>query len=302
MATTTAAFSRTVSTQIFLPAFREGRERGAKSNLDKLFSFKTSDKSKEQIFQTTGLGKPQSAGLLGDVHYLDMEEVGEVSWTHATWTLGAFLPQQLVEDSQYVNFTQEVAASISEGFNYIEEYLKNLPFDRATSSSYLMPDGYALASASRTNKAGRTIANLVTAMSPNWANIWANMAYFQYGMYDQKDLPYKGVPKYIMYHPRYEQSVSRALDGKVWEPGTADRNPQTLGQFNLEKVANRFLTTTTNWGIFDEKFPGDNYFWTRIKPTVSTEPGFDQYVLKWRCRARYSSGPRSGQHALIVGS
>jgi alpha-beta hydrolase superfamily lysophospholipase len=142
---------------------------------------------------------------------------------------------------------------------------------------------------------------LLSALTPNFANIWTAIMYYEYSQYDQKDLPYKGKPTWIKIHPSYLPTIAKALDGDV-EPDTLARNPQSLKKYALKPIVNRLQTTTTNWAVIGEKFKADNLFWTHTEPQVQFKDTFDMHARKARAIARYAAGPKSGLNYLLVGS
>lgn len=300
MAMTMEQFAKTVSVQIFNPAFREGQSDPIWP-MEDVTSFKESKMALEQVFSFTGLGAARESDTFGTVNYLDMEELGDFQWTHTTYTAGAMLPQQLIEDSRYIEFTKEIGWSIGQGFNYVKYKNATLPFDRAFDSTYAMFDGTEMCG-THTMSNGDTLINELAPLSLNWANAWDAELYFEQTLIDQRGLPLTGKAAGILHHTSKLKEVRKILEGVVQPDIMAPGNPNTLRSYNLKSTPNRLLSDNDAWFIYDTDFKRDNIWWTRVPPKTDDQPEFDKYGMKFRCRARWSNGPRQGIHIVGVPS
>jgi hypothetical protein len=297
MAMTPAQFAKTVSVQFFQPAFREGQDTEIWPMGD-VTTFKDSKRALEQVFSYTGLGAAQASDVSGTVNYLDMSELGSYTWTHATFTSGAICPQQLIEDSQYIEFAKEIGWGIGQGFNYTKYKLGTLPFDRAFDSNYPTFDGVEMCG-THVMDIGDTVVNKLDPLSLNWANAWDGVLYFEQGMVDQRGIPLVGIPEGILFHTSLLKEARKVVEGVVQPDIMAPGNPNTLKKYNLKLTPNRMLADTAAWFVYDQTFSRDNIFWTRIAPKTDDDAEFDKYGIKFRSRARWSNGARQGIH--IVG-
>ena len=301
MAMTVAQFAKTVSLQLFQPAFREGQTYPIWP-MEDVTTFRESKNALEQVFSFTGLGAAKVSDTFGTVNYLDMEELGQYTWTHVTYTAGSMLPQQLIEDSRYIEFAKEIGYSIGEGFNYVKYKNGTLPFDRAFDPAYPMFDGVEMCG-THVMSSGDTIVNKLSPMSLNWANAWDAALYFEQTLIDQKGLPMVGTPAGILFHTSKMREALK-LNGNDLQPDImAPGNVNSLKtRYNLKLTPNRLLADTNAWFVYDTDFKRDNIFWTRISPKTDDQPEFDKYGMKFRCRARWSNGPRQGIHIVGIPS
>ena len=298
---TPTTHSYTVGVEKFTEQFREKFE-GSVTDLESLFTMLSTDKGTVQQYGISGLGKPLSAGVMGEVHFQDMHQMGKVTFTMGTSTLGFMVPDQLDDDSQYVNFWSEGGQSMGQGFKFWKEYLMNLVLDRATNSSYTMYDGWCLSSASRTTLEGTAVSNLISTMTLNYQNMWVAAMYFEYGQLDQKDLPYKGTPATLLIHPRKLPDALKALGGDV-EPDTLARNVQSLkSRYNINLKVNRLQTTTTNWALLGEGAKKDFIYYTRHEPRITKKETTTYHAKLVRGIYRAAAGARSGLNFLLIGS
>ena len=298
MAMTPAQFAKTVSVQLFNPAFREGQSEPIWA-MEDVTSFKESKMALEQVFPFTGMGAAKLSDVMGTVNYMDMEELDKFTWTHATYTSGAILPQQLVEDSRYIEFTKEIGWAIGQGFNYVKYQLGALPFINAFDSTYPMFDGVEMCG-THTMTTGDTVVNKLSPMTLNWANLWDAVLYFEQGMVDQRGLPMVAQPKGVLFHTSKLKEVRKALEGSSQPDIMAPGNPNTLKKYALNTTPCRLLLTKGDWFVYDTEFSRDNIFWTRVAPASDDGKEFDRYGVKFRCRARWSNGPRQGIHIVGV--
>ena len=294
MAFTLDGWAKTISRQIFQPPFRDGQKESC-WDYEKVYEMKKSEHALEQTFGISTMGAAQQSDLWGTVHFLDMQEFDKTTWTHTTYTLGGMLPQQLIEDSVYVDFTKELGFSIGQGQQYVKDYAAVLPFNRAfDGTNYPVWDGSALCDSHTMQISHDTLTNDFTGKSINWANLWDVCLYFEATLIDHAGLPLTDTPKTILHPATKIPNVARALQAN-WQPDTGNRNTQTLtDRYKLTPVPCRLLTSTY-WFVMSSKWNQDNWFWTRVEPTVDEAPmkGQGRYGVMFSSRQRFSNGPRN---------
>jgi hypothetical protein len=76
------------------------------------------------------------------------------------------------------------------------------------------------------------------------------------------------------------------------EPGTANNDKNTVQDYNLIPIPNRFLTTTTHWFIAGSRFKNDFCFFTREGVKTAMDDDFDRMGVKFRSYQRFAVGVR----------
>ena len=300
----------TISQQIFQPRFRDGM-KDPFWDYKKVFSLQDSKWATEQTFGTSVLGPASASDIWGTVNFLDLVEFSKTVWTHVTYTLGGMVPQQLIEDSRYTDFTKELGFGIGQGQEYVRGYAASLIFSRAfdsatqpmwdtTSAGAAVP----LCGTHTLQVSGGSLVNAFTAKSLNWANLWDVCMYFQQTLVDHAGLPLTDDPKTIVAHTSKIPNIMRALQD-TWQPDTGNRNTQTLTEkFKLDFVTCRTLASQSYWFVLGSKFQADNIFYTRVSPTVDQETmkGQGRYGIMFTSRQRFSCGPRNFPYIAGVSS
>lgn len=298
MAMHPAQFIKTVGTQLFFPPFRnKALEKHWPWN--EIYTEKKSNKAQEQTYSYTGIGPAVATPVFGDTYYADMQELEKTQWVHERYTLGAILPQELIEDSQYIEFTRELGAAIGEGHAYSRDLAAAYPLINAF-STFTVYDGSPLCSA-HTLKNGQTLNNALPAASLSYSAVWDAILYFYTSMYTDDGLPMEDEPAYLIYHP-VKMPIVELLSRNEYEPtsvgGTLNnRNLNLLPK--LRQVPCRFLPQAY-WFVAGQGFKEDNIFWRRVDPTVKTSEDFDRWGIKFASRSRFSFGPRDFRR--IVGN
>lgn len=292
MAMTTYQWTKNISRQVFLPAFKQ-REGVYSWPWEKIYTVKTSDHATEQVFSSSGLGAAQATGELEPAYFADMSELEQTTFTHSKYTLGFMASQELIEDGKYVDVVREGGESVADGLNYIVDYSAcNLVFNRAFNSSYTLYDSTELCG-THTLADGSTLNNEGTAASISFDSVWLGVNYFENTIKRQDGLPLVEKPKYLVYNPSKEKLVTKLLSNLTGhQPDNADQgNTDTLKGYGIVGIPCRHLSTNY-WFLMGERAKNDLLFFWRIRRELKRDADWDRDGIKVKARIRFSLGAR----------
>lgn len=293
MAMHPSQFLQTVGTQLFLPPFRKKASEKHWA-WDQVYTTKKSKKLQEQTYHFSGLGPAVKTPIFGDTAYADMQELSKTTWTHERYTLGAILPQELIDFSQYIDFTRELGESIGDGHAYARDFAAAYPLINAF-TSYVVWDGQPLCG-SHVTAAGNNINNDLGALSLTYTNVFAAKIFLMTSVYTEDGLPMDVEPEGIIFHPNDLQEVELIVSNQ-YEPNTTNRNINLLK--GMKAVSCKFLPVG-HWFVYGTRWKEDNFHWSAIEPTVKQGEDFDRWGVKFTSRSMFSFGPRD--YREIVGA
>jgi len=286
-------FQRAVSLQLFQPPFRQ-KASEKHWPWDQIYTEKGTNRGREQTFGFTGLPAAQKTPIMGDTYYADMEELGTTVWVMEKYTLGAILPEELVQDQSYINFTKDLGAAIGEGHAYARDLAAAFPLINAF-SAYTVWDGQPLCS-THALLSGGTIKNALTPASLSYSTLWDAILYGQLSLQTDKGLPFVAEPVALVYNPIQEPEVLLLLRNE-FQPHVVERDKNLLPK--LTPVPCRFLPQGY-WFVTFEGWKEDNIYWNRQAPTVRESRDFDRWAMKFASASRFAFGPRD--YRRIVGN
>jgi len=298
MASTTYSFAKAVALTDYQPAFRSKTDEQLWA-YDKVCTMKDTSRATEQVFSFSGLPSASQTGELEPVFYTDMNELGATTFTVNKFTLATMMSHELIKDNIHLpDLMKEAGVAAKESHNYVKAAAIAAIFNRAFNSSYPMYDGVELCG-THTMKDGTSYDNDLTAASLTFDNLWLAINHYETTLVSHSGLYLRDKPECLVYHPSKEKEVQALLKSQL-EPGTADNDKNTIRDYNLKPVPNRFLSTSTNWFLTGSKFKKDLQFWNRESPSYDTDDDFDRMAMKFRSYQRFAVGVR--EFLYIVGN
>lgn len=296
MAMHPAQFIQTLGTQLFWPPFRKKSKRKT-WEWDQLYSEKQSKRQQEQTYSFSGLGAAKETPVFGDVYYADMSELPSTKWVHARYSLGAILPNEMIDDSKdsgYIDFVRDLASSMGDGHSYARDVAAAFPLVGAF-STFVTYDGVALCG-SHVTKSGLTVNNALPAASLSYSAVWDAVLFFETSVFTEDGLPYFTSAKKLIVHP-LSLPAARLIVENEFEPNTVNRNQNLLPGLTI--VTCRYIPTGY-WFVVGENASEDFIYWNRQEPSVVTGEDFDRHAVKFKSISRFSFGPRD--YREIVGN
>lgn len=254
----------------------------------RIFDVETSEKQDEKVSGVTGFGLLQQTGEGESVQYEDPSQMYDTSFTHAKYTKGFKVSEELVEDDQY-NVIKKKPAQLARAARRTSEFSAANVLNRAFSTSYLGGDGKPLASTSHPRSDGGTAQSNasstgVTLTDDNLET--ARIAFRQ--QLDDKGMIIQTMPKQLIVPVDLEKDAS-ILTGSEGRPGSAD-NDINIYKSKMEVIDWEYITVNnTCWFLRDPSQENLKFYW-RIKPEFKQDTAFDTGMALFKVRTRFSNG------------
>lgn len=252
-----------------------------------LYEQDTSERSFEEELKVTGFGPAPNKAEGGSVHYDVAQESYVARWTHETVAMGFIITEEAIEDNLYDSlsrrYTKAMARSMSHTKNVKGAAVLNGGFSNTG------PDGKALFATDHPTVGGFSNANKPsTDTDLNETSLEAAVITIGKWVDDRGMLIAAKPVKLIV--PQDLQFVAKRILGNQYRPGTADRDINALYAMNAIPqgyAVNHFLTDTNGWFLKTD-VPNGLKMFQRVGLKSSSEEGFDQGVMKYKVRERYS--------------
>jgi len=282
------AFARALS-----PLYSESWISGlkeARSDWQKLFDVRASKRAKEYTAHYTGLGHAVKTGQMEPVYFDSPHEVGETTWTHVKWALGAGFSKELIDDSLHVNFVREAPRWIARALMLRAELEATAVFNHAyDAGAHALFDGVALCG-DHVMVSGDTLSNYASVGSaPSETALNAALSHFSAQLIDQRGLPAILTPRLLVCHPSKVPAWRKVLETDK-EPGTNNNDINTV-KGALQIVPLRGLTSTTGFFVVASPSESGLRVWWRQKPQYDSAPDFKRQGYLVLGSMRISVGP-----------
>ena len=254
-----------------------------------LYEQDTSERSFEEELKVTGFGAAPNKAEGGSVFYDVAQESYVARWVHETVAMGFIITEEAVEDNLYDSlsrrYTKSMARSMSHTKNVKGAAVINTGF------SATGPDGVTLFATNHPTVGGFTNANRPsTGADLNETSLEA--AVITIGKWvDDRGLLIAAKPVKLLI-PQDQQFVAKRILGNPNRPGTSDRDINAMYSMNSIPqgyAVNHFFTDTNAWFLKTD-VPNGLKMFQRVGLKSSSEEGFDQGVMKYKVRERYSFG------------
>ena len=289
MASTTYSFAKSVALTDYMPPFRQAKEQSTWA-WDKIVSKKSTKRATEQVFSYTGLPAANQTGELEPIYYADMNELAATTFTVTKKTLATMFSHEFINDSWHLpDVMKEAGQAAGESQAFVRDQAVAAVLSGAFDSTTTYDGSYLCST--HTMKDGGSYDNALTAASITFDNLWLMINHFETAPVTHQGLYLQDTPKFLIYHPSKEKEVRAVLKSSL-EPGTADNDKNTVQDYNLIPIPNRFLTTTTHWFIAGSRFKNDFCYFSREDVKTAMEDDFDRMGVKFRSYQRFAVGVR----------
>lgn len=278
MANTTYSFAKAVSLTDYFENFVTGKDLYTWA-WDKLVTKKKMNRMTEQVFSWYGMPTPIQVGQFEPVTYYDMGELAATTFTAAKYGIASSFSYELLKyDWQIKDLMGKAGASMGKGHAYLRDRLVAEQFNDITTNTAF--DSTAICG-THTMTGGQSVDNDLTAASLDFDNLWSSINYFNTAMYNHSSQRITAKPKYVLTNPVNQKILEKILNASG-EPDTMDtNNPNTIKNlYELQAVYCPHLSSTTQYVVMSEDFPGDFYFMEVDAPKFEEESDFDRHGLK----------------------
>lgn len=277
----------------------EGK-KAVKPAYEKIFNVKNMDRGEFVDYRIAGLGKFTERGELEDVTY-DQLEFGETQTTlPKNWGSGFRISEEVVEDladagpndgiirsklGSYADVVRRWRRSAT--WTVEVECANRLLNGTSTAAAYVGRDALALFSASHVTLKNPTTtqSNLATHASLSPTSLASMRRTLDTQLDDRGD--------YLPDNEGFLLVVSPLNDDRAYEilntrgqVDSANNNVNTLNQYKMEVVVNKYLGTTfAGYYLLAKGVHTLNWYW-RKKPEFKQDTDFDAVAMKYRGRFR----------------
>ena len=257
----------------------------------KIFDVDTSDMAFEEHQGITGFGlapqKTEGAAIIFD----DEKNGYNKRYTHVAYALGYIVTREELDDNLYEKVSSRRAPAVARSMRQTVETVNANHLNRATSGSYLGPDGVALLSTAHPNINGGTWSNRPSSATDLSEASIEDLVIQIMNTKDDRGLHMQLMPKSLIVPTNEYFNAHRILDS-VGQSGTANNDANVLksqGVFPDGIVMNHYLTDTDAWFIKTDCMYGLTHLW-RTKPVFDKDNDFNTKNLLASGYMRFSSG------------
>jgi len=253
-----------------------------------LFHVNSSDKQDEKDSAVSGFGLMPATGEGGQVNYEDPVQMYDVTYTHAKYTKGFKISEELYEDDQ-CNVMNKKPAALSRAARRTSEFHAANVFNRAFTAGYLGGDGMRLASIQHPSSDGGTAQSNASATGIPLTELNLETGRIAArSQLDDKGMRIQTMPDTILVPINLEKTAN-IIVRSTGRSGTTD-NDYNFNQGKFKVIAWEYLTVnTTAWFLIDSSQHQLNWFW-RVKPEFKQDVAFDTGMALYKCRTRFSNG------------
>lgn len=253
-----------------------------------IFHIETSDKQDEKDSAVSGFGYFNVTGEGEQVDYEDPVQMYDVRYTHAKYTKGFKVSEEMYEDDLYRVMNKKPAALALAARRTAEYYAAGV-FNNAFSTSYQGGDAKPLCSTTHPRSdGGSTQSNANSSgLVLNEDNLNTGLLAIE-GQLDDKGMKI-GVEADTILVPRALRKTASILVGSDGRPETADNDLNYYNGLGIKVVAWHYLSSTTGWWLLDNSVHLVNWFW-RVKPEFKQDNAFDTGMGLFKTRMRFSKG------------
>lgn len=273
------------------PGFREifdDRYSEIPEVFPQLFHVEMSDKQDEKDSAVSGFGYFNTTGEGESVNYEDPVQMYDITYTHAKYTKGFKVSEEMYEDDLYRVMNRK-PSQLALAARRTAEYMAASVYNNAFSTSYTGGDAKPLASVGHTRADGGSSQSNAssTGIVLNEENLNTGMLALE-SQLDDKGMKI-GVEANTIVVPRALKKTASILVDSDGRPETTDNDKNYYRGLGMKVVAWHYLTSTTAWFLVDSGVHQVNWFW-RIKPEFKQDNAFDTGMGLYKARMRFSKG------------
>ena len=278
MANTTYNFAKAVSLTDYFENFVTGKDN-YRWDWQQLVTMKQTNRMTEQVFSRYGLPTPIQVGQFEPITFYDMGELAATTFTAVKYGIATSFSYELLKfDWQITDLMGKAGKSMGQGHAYLRDRLVAEQFNDITTNTAF--DSVAICG-THTMTGGQSVDNDLTAASLDFDNLWGSINYFNTSMYNHSGQRITAKPKFVITNPVNQKILEKILSASG-EPDTSDlNNPNTIKSlYDLKAVYCPHLSSTTQYILASDEFPGDFYFFSVDEPKYEEDADFDRHGLK----------------------
>lgn len=251
-----------------------------------VFDMMTSDKAFEKVQQITGFPKAAIKGEGNEAYFTQMYQGYQKEYRHYTYSIGAVVTQELMEDEQYGQI-KKIPELLARSMRETEEVVAHNIFNNAFTTGYNGPDGVVLCSTAHPLIGGGTFANRPTnAADLTQTSLESALVAI---MDFQDDQGFQILTKaQKLFVPSELYFLAHKLLETQMVVGSADNDKNIVANMSIKPIVSPYLTDADSWFILTDQ-PGLTWF-TRREAKLDRDNDFGTDNLKMKTTKRFSVG------------
>lgn len=214
------------------------------------FKVESSDQNfeKEQQFTGTPIASVKEEG--NQVTFERIYQGYQKEYRHYTYSIGASVTQEMVEDDQY-NIINQIPKFLSRSLREVEEVVAHLQLNNGFTTN-TGPDGQALFSTAHPLVGtGGTLSNTPTTPADLTETALENAIISLMDWTDDQGLKAMTKPKTLVVPTAYAMTARKILETQ-YKVGTADNDKNIVNTYNLKLVVSPYITDSDAWFLFTD--------------------------------------------------
>ena len=255
-----------------------------------IFDTRSSDKAYEETVQYKGLGLAPVKTEGASISFEDTTQGYTSRITNVTYGIGCIVTREAIEDGQYENLANRMAAHSAFSIRQTQENVGANVLNRAFTAGYTGGDGIVLCSASHPEASGNQSNTLSVAADLSEASL-EDMLIQIMGATDSKGLKISLTGKKLIIPVNLAFEATRILNSDL-RVGTANNDVnaiKNMGMLADGVVVNHYLTDTDAWFVKTNAQEGLCYQ-TRRAAEFSKDNDFDTENAKMKASIRFGVG------------
>jgi hypothetical protein len=255
---------------------------------EKFFTIKKSDKAFEKVQQVTGFPKAAIKEEGNEAYFAQMYQGYQKEFRHFTYSIGAAVTREMVEDDQY-NVIEQIPKMLAKSMRETEEVVAHNVLNNAFSTSFPTADGSALC-ATHTLVNGSTLSNTLTTAADLTLTALESAVTQMMRFTDDQGLQIMVNPKKLIIPVEYSILGDKILESD-YVTGSADNDVNVIkSRYGIELIATPYLTDTDGWFLASDIEQGLE-FYRRRPAELDRDNDFATDNLKMKNTTRFSVGP-----------
>lgn len=251
------------------------------------FETKTSDKAFEKDQGMTGFPLAAVKEQGNEAYFTQMYQGYQREYNHLTYSIGAVITREMVEDDQY-NVIKQIPRLLGESMRQTEEVVSTQILNSAFDSTYTGSDGVSLCSTAHPLVGGSTGTNTPATAAD------LTQTSFEQGIIDVMDIRDEqglriNVEVKTLVVPRSLYFTGTKLLNTKFEVGSANNAINVLADMNIKLVATNYLTDQDAWFLQTNVKNGLTFFQRRAAE-LDRDNDFNTDNLKIKTSQRFSVG------------
>lgn len=208
-------------------------------------------------------------------------------YRHYTYSIGAVITREMVEDDQY-NVINQVPTFLARSMREVEEQVSHDILNNGYTSGYTGADGQVLFSTAHPLVGGGTLSNTLATAADLTMTSLENAIIDIMNFTNDQGLKMMARPVTLVVPTALAMTARKILETQ-YTVGSADNDKNIVASYNLKLVVSPYLTDSDQWQLVTD-VPNGLKFKVRREAELDRDNDFDTQNLKLLQTKRFSTG------------